>query len=513
MANYLTDTFTGSNGSSWNSSNWTITSGGTCDQQSGRGRISPTTSAPVVVGVVPTVPADFTFTGQFELPLNSSQFVVHYRFNSGKTIGYRLIFLYDTILLYSDNGGTSTLIGYQGGLKLAYDGYAVSFASGAGTPTPVAGQFVQYDDDSGSQSQGVVDTFIGSSSTGTVRFICYNSQGLPSITTAFGNGTSIAKIPSVTWTASMNSIINGFSLFNFRLEVSGTTHKFRYWRKYDASGAIATEPSTWTFNLTDTVSTTQVAPIELKFSDPGGATSGFLDNVSIDSVASSGPTGTATNTLGNATSSASGTTTPTGTSARTLAGATSNGTGTTTPTGTSARTLAGVTSSAAGSSGSTPTGIATNTLANATSSASGTATNGGTAANTLAGVTSSASGTATNGGTAANTLANATSSASGTLTWSGTSARTLAGVTSSGTGTTTLTGTSARTLAGATSTGTGSLTFSGTASQLLGSLISNGSGTVAVNYSVQAKVAVEIRGVLVDIAARGVLVAVAVNPS
>ena len=515
MTNYITDTFTGSNGSAWNSSNWTVTSGGTTQIDNNKGQMAPSSGAAIVIEAVPTIPADFTFTGQVTTTFNNAQAVITYRFNAARTIGYRLIILGDTILLYSDNAGSgSTLIGYAGGLARAYDAHRVSFGSGAGTPTPTVGQRVQYDDDSGAQSGGVVEAFTGSSTSGSVTFVCYDSNGLPSVTTALGNGVSISKVPSVTWTASMTSLIASWNVINFRLEVSGTTHKFRYWRKYDNTGALATEPTTWTFNLTDTVSTTQAAKIEIKYSSPN-LDPAYLDNVSIDSVAASGPTGTAAITLAGATSSGTGTTTPTGTSARTLTGATSTGTGTSTSTttGTAAITLAGATSTGTGTT--TPTGTSASALGNATSAASGSTGSNptGLATNTLTGATSSASGTATNGGTATNTLTGATSSGTGTTTPTGTSARTLTGATSTGTGNTTLTGTSARTLTGATSTGTGSITYTGAASQLLGSLISGGSGSVAVNYSVQAKVAIELRSVGVQIELRSVLVAIAAYPS
>jgi hypothetical protein len=288
MANYLSDSFTGSNGAAWNSSNWTVTSGGTATIQDNKGQMAPSSGSPIVIATVPTIPADFSFTGQLELSTNLALTTITYRFNSAGTIGYRLLILYDTILLYSDNAGSgSTLIGYAGGLRYQYDAYILSYGSGSGTPLPTAGSLLAWDDDQSGQSQGVVEGSFprtGTSTTGTVRVVTSSHNGGPN-TNPVNGSTGVYLLPPTKWQAT-NVAWTDFYIVNFRLEVSGTSHKFRFWPKYDASGAIATEPTTWTFNLTDTVSTTQTNPIEIKYSDPAQV-AGFLDNVSIDSVAAS----------------------------------------------------------------------------------------------------------------------------------------------------------------------------------------------------------------------------------
>ena len=288
MTNYISDSFTGTNGSAWNSSNWTVTSGGSTTIQGNKGQMAPSTSAPIVIATVPTIPADFTFTGQLELSTTSAQTVLKYRFNTAGTIGYRLILLYDTLLLYSDNAGSgSTLIGYAGGLRYAWDAYLLSYGFGTGTPLPTAGSILSIDDDNDNQIQAVVEgTFplTGTSTTGSVRIVTSIQDGAPR-TNPVNGSTGIFLLPYPKWQANSTSY-TAFSIINFRLEVSGTSHKFRYWPKYDTTGALATEPATWTFNLTDTVSTTQTKPIEVKYSEPSQV-AGFLDSVSIDSVAAS----------------------------------------------------------------------------------------------------------------------------------------------------------------------------------------------------------------------------------
>ena len=96
---YLSDTFTGTNGASWNSSNWTM-QGGTQTIQGNRGEmLTPGGYGNSIIDVVPTIPANFSFTGQVQFASANSTFAIEYR-NNG-TDYYRAFVTPTELVVYS----------------------------------------------------------------------------------------------------------------------------------------------------------------------------------------------------------------------------------------------------------------------------------------------------------------------------------------------------------------------------------------------------------------------------
>ena len=96
---YLSDTFTGTNGASWNSSNWT-TQNGTQTIQGNRGAmLTPGGFGNCIIDVVPTIPANFSFAGQIQFPSSGSTFAIEYR-NNG-TDYYRAYVTPSELIIYS----------------------------------------------------------------------------------------------------------------------------------------------------------------------------------------------------------------------------------------------------------------------------------------------------------------------------------------------------------------------------------------------------------------------------
>ena len=99
VTTYLSDTFTGSNGSSWNSSNWTM-QGGTQTIQGNRGAmLTPGGYGNSIIDVVPTIPANFSFAGQVQFASANSTFAIEYR-NNG-TDYYRAFVTPTELVIYS----------------------------------------------------------------------------------------------------------------------------------------------------------------------------------------------------------------------------------------------------------------------------------------------------------------------------------------------------------------------------------------------------------------------------